>query len=149
MMDILTNIKLIAKPKGISISKIERDLNFGTNSMYNWNRTNPSVDKVQAVANYLNVSLDEIVTGQPKFSTMVSDIFTQELIKEISGLDDIHKARISAYTQAQVEDQNRFNQPDTLAAHQADSNHHIDAKEAKKIANTLDDIIDKYEDKKK
>lgn len=55
------NIKRIAKEKGIKIMKMERDLGFSAHYISKWDKYNPSIDKVIAVADYMKVSLDEIV----------------------------------------------------------------------------------------
>ena len=153
-MTIYQYIQQAAKSKGISIRQLELALGFSNGSLRKW-KDNVPTEKLARVANYLNVDPVDLIFGpatissETKAAEKTIQTIGKPLIEQLIQLDDLHKQRVFAYTQAQVEDQNRFNQPDTLAAHQADSNHHIDAKEAKRIANTLDDIIDKYEDKKK
>jgi transcriptional regulator with XRE-family HTH domain len=55
-------IKAIAKEKGISIRKIEEDCGFSQGSMCKWNDISPSWDKVQKVADYLNVKINELIS---------------------------------------------------------------------------------------
>lgn len=153
-MTIYKRIQELAKQKGMSIRQLESALGFSNGTLNKW-KVNAPTDKLTRVANYLSVDPADLIFGSPSkenvdsASEKILDRIGKNLVEQLVQLDDLHKQRVFAYTQAQVEDQNRFDQPDTLAAHQADPNHHIDAKEAKKIANTLDDIIDKYEDKKK
>ena len=54
-------IKAIAKEKGISIRKIEEDSGFSQGSMCKWNDISPSWDKVQKVADYLNVKINALI----------------------------------------------------------------------------------------
>lgn len=55
-------IKAISKEKGISIRKIEEDCGFSQGSMCKWNDISPSWDKVQKVADYLNVKINELIS---------------------------------------------------------------------------------------
>ncbi|EME5971835.1 helix-turn-helix transcriptional regulator [Enterococcus faecium] len=55
-------IKKIANAKGISINKLEKDLGFSSSYISKWKRSVPSADKLQKVANYLNVSMEELLT---------------------------------------------------------------------------------------
>ncbi len=153
-MTIYQHIQELARERNTSIRQLEISLGFSNGSLRKW-KDNAPTDKLTRVAEYLNVDPADLIFGSTSNSNhshtpeIILDKIGKNLVEQLVQLDDLHKQRVFAYTQAQVEDQNRFNQPDTLAAHQADPNHHIDANEAKKIADTLDDIIDKYEDKKK
>lgn len=60
-MLIYNNIKEIAKSKKIPIMKIEADLGFASGSICKWNDVEPSVKKVEAVANYLNVKIEKLL----------------------------------------------------------------------------------------
>lgn len=55
------NIKSICGPKGISISKLERDLEFPRSSICKWNEIEPGVIKVKKVADYLNITIDSLL----------------------------------------------------------------------------------------
>lgn len=54
-------IKEIAKKNGIPICKIEEDCGFSQGSMCKWNEISPAWDKVQKVADYLGVSISELI----------------------------------------------------------------------------------------
>jgi transcriptional regulator with XRE-family HTH domain len=60
-VSIVENIKSACITKGISIPKLEKELGFGRGSIYNWEKSSPSIDKIEKVANYFRVSIDEIV----------------------------------------------------------------------------------------
>ena len=60
-MDIFTNIKTIAKSKGISVARIERDTGIAANTMRKWAAHSPSIDKIIVLADYLECSTDEIL----------------------------------------------------------------------------------------
>ena len=58
---IYQNIKSIADSKKVSIRKIEHDTGITLGSIYHWNDVKPSVDKVLKVANYLGVTVEELL----------------------------------------------------------------------------------------
>lgn len=54
-------IKEVAKTKSLSIYRIERDLGFSNGSIRKWNNSTPSATSLKKVANYLNVTLDDLL----------------------------------------------------------------------------------------
>lgn len=54
-------IKEVAKTKSLSIYRIERDLGFSNGSLRKWNNSTPSATSLKKVANYLNVTSDELL----------------------------------------------------------------------------------------
>ena len=54
-------IKEVAKTKSLSIYRIERDLGFSNGSLRKWNNSPPSATSLKKVANYLNVTLDDLL----------------------------------------------------------------------------------------
>lgn len=63
-MNIVERIQIKLKEKGLNIKKLERELNFGNGTIRRWDNSSPSCDKIEKVANYLNVSMDWIITGE-------------------------------------------------------------------------------------
>lgn len=57
------NIKKACTERNISISFLEKTLGFPKSSMSKWDRNIPSVNKVAKAADYLGVSIDQIVNG--------------------------------------------------------------------------------------
>ncbi|EAE1298263.1 XRE family transcriptional regulator [Listeria monocytogenes] len=57
-MTIVDRIKSLCHKRDISLNDLENELNFGKNSIYRWKERNPSIDKVDKVASYFNVSTD-------------------------------------------------------------------------------------------
>lgn len=62
--DLVKNIKKICTLKGINIRDMELALEFSPGLISRWTRMSPSFDKIVKVAEYLNVSLDTLVSGQ-------------------------------------------------------------------------------------
>ena len=58
---IYQNIKSISDSQKVSIRKIEQDTGITLVSIYHWNDVKPSVDKVAKVANYLGVTVEELL----------------------------------------------------------------------------------------
>ena len=58
---IYQNIKSIADSQKVSIRKIEQGTGITLGSIYHWNDVKPSVDKVVKVANYLGVTVEELL----------------------------------------------------------------------------------------
>ena len=62
-MGIYENIKEICEEKGISINRLERELNFPRSSIAKYNASSPSADKIQKIADFLEVTTDKIIKG--------------------------------------------------------------------------------------
>lgn len=55
-------ITRLCKERGKTLSDVEEACNIGVRSIYRWDTNKPSVDKVQRVATYLGVTVDELLT---------------------------------------------------------------------------------------
>lgn len=65
-MGLYENIRDIAKSKGYSINKLEQELGFARSSINKFNKNTPSAEKLQQIADLLEVSLDYLMTGIEK-----------------------------------------------------------------------------------
>lgn len=54
----LERIRDLCKARGTSLATLEKELGFSNKSMFAWDRHTPSIDKVKAVADYFDVSID-------------------------------------------------------------------------------------------
>lgn len=63
---ILENIKALCEKKNISIAKLERETGIGNGVIGRWGISSPRADKLKAVADYLGVSVDFLLTKQTK-----------------------------------------------------------------------------------
>ena len=59
-MGLYEQIKEIAKSKGYSINKLEQELGFARSSINKFNKNKPSIDKLQQIAEFLNVSVNDL-----------------------------------------------------------------------------------------
>ena len=63
-MGLYERIRDIAKTKGYSVNRLEQELGFARSSISKFNRNTPSAEKIQQIADILNVSVDYILTGK-------------------------------------------------------------------------------------
>lgn len=57
-------ISKLAKERGINISTIEKNIGLSNGIIGKWRKQSPSCDKLKLVADYLNVSIDYLLTGE-------------------------------------------------------------------------------------
>lgn len=62
--ELVKNIKKICAGKRVSIRDMELELGFSPGLISRWTRMSPSLEKAIKVAEYLGVSLNELVSGQ-------------------------------------------------------------------------------------
>ncbi|ENL2789112.1 helix-turn-helix domain-containing protein [Listeria monocytogenes] len=60
-MTLLDRIKELCKKRSISVKMLEENLNFPSNTIYQWKKRTPGIDKLQKVADYFGVSLDYLL----------------------------------------------------------------------------------------
>lgn len=60
-MDTVSIIKKLSAAQGISLKQLALRLGFGENTIYRWNTKKPTIDKLQKVADYFNVSTDYLL----------------------------------------------------------------------------------------
>lgn len=58
---IYANVINLCKSYGISIAKLERELGFGNATIRGWETSSPTVEKLKAVADYFNVTVDSLL----------------------------------------------------------------------------------------
>lgn len=60
------NIKKLCEVKWISIHKLENDLGFSHAFIRKWNESDPGVRKVKKVADYLGVTIEQLLEPEEK-----------------------------------------------------------------------------------
>jgi transcriptional regulator with XRE-family HTH domain len=83
----------------MSIPKLEKELNLGNGAIYKWDKSSPSIDKLQKVAEYFNVSTDYLLYGfdRTKFSLYVNYARHRRSVKEFSddtGINEYYLTRV-------------------------------------------------------
>lgn len=69
-MTTFERVKSLADKQHLSIVELEEKLGFSRNSLYAWKKSKPSVDKLNAVADYFGVTTDYLLgrTDTPEFT---------------------------------------------------------------------------------
>lgn len=58
---LLQRIKALCTRNGITIYRLERDLDFGNGTIRSWEDSTPGSDKLKKVADYFHVTVDELM----------------------------------------------------------------------------------------
>ncbi|MDG4968278.1 helix-turn-helix domain-containing protein [Lactococcus lactis] len=110
-MDLYEKIKELAAQKNISIRQLEEKLGFANATLRRWNKNKPSVDKIQAVAKYFNVSVDYLLgiedDKKPRFSPELNDAIENAEAYEGTPLTDQDKAILRGVIAAYLENRDK------------------------------------------
>lgn len=83
-MTLYERIEQLRKSKGLSQGKLEKELGFSNGSVSKWKNSTPTFERLQKIADYFNVTVDYLITGE---SSPVSDTsLTSRDQKEISSI---------------------------------------------------------------
>jgi transcriptional regulator with XRE-family HTH domain len=58
---ILFKVSALCKESGISISRLEKEVGLGNATIWGWETSSPTVEKLRLVADYFRVSIDELI----------------------------------------------------------------------------------------
>lgn len=72
-MGIADRIRTLCEMQGITINKLEQTLEIGRGNIARWDKHKPSVEKVQAVANYFGLTTEYILTGENENKPILMD----------------------------------------------------------------------------
>ena len=64
MGNVLDGIKRMCKERGISLRQLEQACDLAPRYVYKWGTSVPGIDKVEVVADYFGVSIDELIGRQ-------------------------------------------------------------------------------------
>ncbi|WP_171030804.1 helix-turn-helix domain-containing protein [Pediococcus stilesii] len=81
-MTMFDRIKELAKKRGLSLSQLNEKAEFKPNVIYSWKTKTPSIDKVEAVAKVLNVSVDYLLGREDKTSTANEPVDLDKALSE-------------------------------------------------------------------
>lgn len=85
-------VKQLCSNEGITITELERTLKFGNGTIHNWNKSEPSVAKAMAVAQYFGVGLDALVSN-----TKLPSKESREIFARFDGYTEDQKNLIKCY----------------------------------------------------
>ena len=72
---IVEAIKKLCESHSMSVSSLEGKLGFSQGLISRWNKTDPSINKIIEIANYFNVSIDQVIGRD-----IVNDEFLEKVI---------------------------------------------------------------------
>lgn len=93
-MGLYEQIRDIAKEKGYSINRLEQELGFARSSINKFNKNKPSIDKLQQIADLLDVSLDRLTTGKEDSSDKKEVTLTPRDERDIEKILDQTKEQL-------------------------------------------------------
>ena len=82
-MDMKERVQELCKKNSISVSELEKTLGFGNGYISKLGQSTPNTYKIKLIADYFNVSIDYIITGEEKHPIPVPKM-TDEYYKLIS-----------------------------------------------------------------
>lgn len=90
-MGLYENVKKAAKNKGYSINRLEIELGFARSYIGKFKTITPSADKIQKIADFLDVSSEYLMTGQEK-ETRLTPKDERDIKKDLDRImGEIHK----------------------------------------------------------
>lgn len=102
MSVLLDNIRLLCKSRGVTIAEVERCSGIGNGIIARWGTSSPTVERLQKVASYFNVSLEYLVSDhspenekQPIREDELSAV-KRELISLVRSMPDEKVAAVLA-----------------------------------------------------
>lgn len=95
-MDILDRIKKLCKLKGITLSRMEKDIGLSQGAAYKWKNSSPSLEVLEKLSNFFNVSVDYIMSGNEKEKPEIPNFEPEhlELIELYSKLKEEQKSAV-------------------------------------------------------
>lgn len=94
-MGLYEQIRDVAKNKGYSINRLEKELGFARSSINKFNKNNPGVDKLQQIADLLDVSVDYLMTGKETPENREITLTARDSREITKILDDTRKQLLS------------------------------------------------------
>lgn len=93
-MTTLERIKILSKSKGISLQNIALKAGMGKNTIYKWDKQEPSFGKVAAVAKVLDVSTDYLLgkTDEEKAPSEPKHIDVEDIVNNSAMLTSRDRA---------------------------------------------------------
>lgn len=72
-MSLVKNIKTLCERENIRLEQLSKELGWGENSIYRWDKNSPSVDKIQKVAERFKVTIDSLLAENFVLDVTVSN----------------------------------------------------------------------------
>lgn len=76
---LVKSIRGLCKKNGISVSQLESELKFGAGLISRWSKNSPSIDKIVAIADYFEISIDETIGRVINVKSKTTEDFIDKL----------------------------------------------------------------------
>lgn len=63
-MTVYERIECLRKSRGLSQGKLEKELGFSNGSVSKWKNSMPTMERLQKIADFFEISLDYLITGK-------------------------------------------------------------------------------------
>ena len=83
-MTLYERIENLRKNAGLSQGKLEKELGFSNGSISKWKNSTPTPDRLQKIADYFNVSIEYIMTGENKSEQLDKRYYINEETAEMA-----------------------------------------------------------------
>ena len=100
---IVERAKEKAAEKGTNMTAIENECGLGHGVIGRWNSNSPSIDKVEIIANFLSVSIENLITGKEPGNLIFEE---QQRVNLYRQADDRGKRSIFRTAQDEARDSN-------------------------------------------
>lgn len=87
MSNVFNEIKNLCKTGDITISRLEKEIGLGNGSIYKWDKSLPSADRLAKVADYFKVSVDSLLGREKDFEKDGEGVSEIKVIRNDRGLD--------------------------------------------------------------
>ena len=88
-MSIVSNIRELCNGKNTNFAALERELDFGQGTIRKWDNSSPSVDKIEKVANYFDVTVDYLIGNEQKEMLALNKKDERDIEKKLNETLDL------------------------------------------------------------
>lgn len=85
-MGLYENVKEAARLKGYSINRLEKELGFARSYISKFKTITPSADKLQKIADFLEVSVEYLMTGEQPKSQQLTSRDIKDITKDVESI---------------------------------------------------------------
>lgn len=85
-MGLYENVKEAARLKGYSINRLEKELGFARSYISKFKTITPSADKIQKIADFLEVSVEYLMTGEQPKSQQLTPKDMKDITKDVESI---------------------------------------------------------------
>ncbi len=84
-MGLYENVREAAKEKGYSINRLEKELGFARSYIGKFKTITPSIDKIQKIADFLDVTTDYLMSGD-KAENILTSKDNRDIAKDLDAI---------------------------------------------------------------